>query len=377
MRRVASRPRPGWQARLEADGFPIHTADGPYWDESVCYELDGAEADRIEAATNELHARCLEAVEHVIRVRLYPRLGIPERAVPLVERSWEALGGEGAPSIYGRMDLACGDGPPKLLEYNADTPTALVEAAVLQWRWLEETSPGADQLNSIHERLVAGWKDLAPWLASPLHFSALDVAEDVLTASYLQDTAAQAGLATRFVEIRDLGWDARRRAFVDLEEAPVESLFKLYPWEWLLAEPFGEHLAEAATTFVEPPWKLVLSSKAILAVLWELFPDHPNLLPAYLEPRGMERYARKALFGREGAEVTLFEGERAVAGGARAALSREGFVYQAQAPLRPHDGRWPVVGSWLVQGEAAGIGIRESDGPITDDASRFVPHRLV
>jgi glutathionylspermidine synthase len=373
---VEVRPRPGWQERLEADGFPIHTADGPYWDESVCYELDAAEANRIEAATNELHGRCLEAVEHVIRERLYPRLGLPELAVPLIERSWSALDGAGAPSIYGRMDLACGDGPPKLLEYNADTPTALIEAAVLQWRWLEETSPGADQLNSIHERLVAGWKDLAPWLEAPLHFSALDVPEDVLAASYLQDTAAQAGLETRFVEIRDLGWDARRRAFLDLDGRPVASLFKLYPWEWLLAEPFGVHLPEASTAFVEPPWKLILSGKGILAVLWELFPDHPNLLPAFFDPHGMEDYARKALYGREGAEVTLFEGGREVAGGARAALSREGFVYQALAPLRPHDGKWPVVGSWLVQGEAAGIGIREADGRITDDGSRFVPHRL-
>jgi glutathionylspermidine synthase len=36
--------------------------------------------------------------------------------------------------LYGRFDLAYrGDGPPKLLEYNADTPTALFEAAVVQW----------------------------------------------------------------------------------------------------------------------------------------------------------------------------------------------------------------------------------------------------
>ncbi|RYG28768.1 hypothetical protein EON81_27950, partial [bacterium] len=33
-----------------------------------------------------------------------------------------------------------------------------------------------------------------------------------------------------------------------------------------------------------------------------------------------------------------------------------------------------VIGSWVVGGEARGIGIRESKSLITDNTSQFVPH---
>jgi glutathionylspermidine synthase len=377
MRRIPTSPRDGWRARVERAGFPIHTADGPYWDESVFYELSAAEVDGLEAAADELHARCLDAVQHVLDERLYARLGIPDAAIPMIERSWNALDGAGEPSIYGRLDLAYGgDGPPKLLEYNADTPTALFEAAVVQWTWLQDVAPRDDQFNAIHERLVAGWRDLRPYLRSPLFFSCLDVPEDVLTASYLQDTAAQAGLETRFIEIREVGWDERHRRFVDLEEKLIGSIFKLYPWEWMLAEPFGRGLPDAATQWIEPPWKMILSCKGILPILWELFPDHPNLLPAWLDEHGMPSYARKPLHGREGANVTLVEDGRVVEEGPDQGYSTEGWVYQALAPANAFDGRTPVIGAWLVQGKAAGIGIREADGLVTDDTSRFVPHLL-
>ncbi|HVG46122.1 MAG TPA: glutathionylspermidine synthase family protein, partial [Longimicrobium sp.] len=134
MRRHTLEPRPDWQRRVEEVGLTFHTANGvAYWDESACYELTAAQVDELEAATNTLHEQCLAAVEHVIDNRLYGRLAIPPRAVPLIERSWE----EEPPSIYGRFDFSYGgEGPPKLLEYNADTPTSLLEASVAQWHWL-------------------------------------------------------------------------------------------------------------------------------------------------------------------------------------------------------------------------------------------------
>lgn len=72
---------------------------------------------------------------------------------------------EEPPAIYGRFDLAYdGIHPPKLLEYNADTPTALLEASVVQWYWLQDVFPKDDQFNSIHEHLVAKWKELKDYV---------------------------------------------------------------------------------------------------------------------------------------------------------------------------------------------------------------------
>ena len=105
--------------------------------------------------------------------------------------------------------------------------------------------------------------------------------EDEQTVLYLRDTCVQAGVATREVHVEDIGWDAARNVFVDLNGAPIQRCFKLYPWEWLWHEEFGPKLTQDPVRFIEPAWKMLLSNKGLLPVLWELFPDHPNLLPAY------------------------------------------------------------------------------------------------
>ena len=382
MRRDARAPRADWQARVESVGLPHHTGAGgaPYWDESACYTFGADEIDELEAATAELHRLCLAAVEHVVTRGRWAELAIPPAAVPLVERSWRAR----EPTLYGRFDLAYdARTPPRLLEYNADTPTALVEAAVAQWYWLQDTEPEGDQFNSLHERLVAAWTAMTPRLRDPaapnappfVHFASAADAEDEATVTYLRDTAEQAGLATRQLLVDQIGWDAGARRFVDLDDRPITAAFKLYPWEWMAREAFAEHLAAAPVRWVEPAWKMVLSNKGILAVLWELFPDHPNLLPAYFDEWRLEAYARKPLLSREGANVRLvmFGEEVAASGGD---YGEEGFVYQALAPLPRVDGRVPVLGSWVVAGEPAGLGVREADGLITTNTSRFVPHRI-
>ena len=379
MRREPSAPRNDWKTQVEAVGLTHHTAtDGvTYWDESRCYVLSMDEVETIEAATTELHRLCFAAAEHVITRGRWDELAIPRSAVPLIERSWH----QGEPTLYGRFDLAFdGQGPPRMLEYNADTPTSLVEAAVAQWYWLQDVAPDDDQFNSLHERLVAAWRGMAPGLRGPsglVHFASAEDPEDLATIGYLRDTAQQAGLATQAMLMEEIGWNADVRRFVDLEERPIDAAFKLYPWEWMAREGFAEQLVASAarTRWIEPAWKMVLSNKGILAILWELFPDHPNLLPAYFDHALLEAYAQKPLLSREGANVSLVMFGQTVAE-SRGDYGEEGFVYQALAPLPTFEGASAVIGSWVVAGEAAGVGIRESDGPITGNTSRFVPHRI-
>ncbi len=379
MERQELEPRPDWQQRVEEVGFPIHTADGPYWDESACWVFTSGDVELLERATAELQQMVLAAVAHVLETgRYWERLSIPREMVPLIARSWEGVDGDGDPSIYGRMDLAWdGVGAPRLLEYNADTPTGLVEAAVVQWHWLKDVDPAADQWNSLHERLVEGWKELTPWLpVGPLHFACLGVPEDALTTTYLQDTAAQAGLRTSFVEMRSIGWDGGKRAFVDGDGVEMRACFKLYPWEWMARETFGPMLPLAHTRWIEPAWKMVASNKGILAVLWELYPGHENLLPAFLEPGDLRSFARKPLLSREGANVVLVRDGEVIAEGKDGGYGAEGHVWQALWEPSVPMPRSLSIGSWLVRGVPAGAGLRESDGPITGNLSRFVPHRI-
>ena len=370
MQRQVITARPNWQAKVEEIGLTFHTfPSGKYWDESAFYELTRAEVDALETAANTLHELCLEAAGAVIEHDWFARLGIPAAAVPAIRASWDA----DEFSLYGRFDFAFdGRTPPKLLEYNADTPTALIEASVAQWFWLQDSFKNLDQFNSIHERLIAAWKKFG---RGPVYFSTVkDFPEDGQTVTYLQDTCAQAGLETRVIAVEDIGWNARLKRFVDLEERPIDTCFKLYPWEWLWHEEFAPQLALRTTQFIEPTWKMLLSNKGLLPILWELFPGHENLLACHERPEPLHgNFVRKPKLSREGCNVTLVERGQTVAetGGEYGA---EGFVYQALAPAADFDGNHPVCGVWVIEHEAGGLGIREDTRRITGNFSRFVPH---
>jgi glutathionylspermidine synthase len=370
MQRHRCEPRPAWREKVEQVGLTYHSHDcGPYWDESACYELVARDVDALETAAGALHGLCIAAAGAVIERSWWERLGIQEVARPAIVRSWE----RDDFSLYGRFDLAYdGDGPPKLLEYNADTPTALVETSVAQWFWLQDTRPDADQFNSVHERLIEAWRR---WAGMTVHFSSVaEHPEDEQTVLYLRDTCQQAGVTTKPVAIEDIGWDAGQSFFVDTEGQRITHCFKLYPWEWMWREEFGANLAADPVQFIEPAWKMLLSNKGLLPILWELFPNHPNLLPAHetAAPLG-GRYVRKPKLSREGSNVAWFEGGVAVeetSGG----YGEEGHVYQALAAMPEFDGQRPVFGVWIVDHEPAGLGIREDTHRITGNLSRFVPH---
>ena len=375
MIRIPAQPRQDWQKIVESQGFHFHTAEGqPYWNESACYQFTAAEIDALEAASYELDRICLQAVEHVLgdATRL-GQFNIPADWIDFVRASWES----DEITICGRFDLAFdGTGPPKLLEYNADTPTGLLEAAVIQWFWLKDQHPSCDQFNSIHERLIEAWKRYGSSMPNKatgrmMYFSSMDNIEDFMTVSYLQDTAVQAGLDARYIQCEDIGWHAQRGVFTDLDENQINQIFKLYPWEWLMKDAFASQVKTSATKWLEAPWKMILSNKAVLVAMWELFPNHPNLLPASFTPiEGPS--VRKPIHAREGANILLQTGDNTIVetGGKYSGP----YVYQKYQPLPVFDGNHAVIGSWMVNGYSCGIGVREDQSLITGNLSRFVPH---
>ncbi len=384
MRRVPMAPREDWQRKVEAVGLTFHTLEdgAPYWDESAAYEFTAAGVDRLEAAGNTLQEMCLAAAQHVIDHKRYRDLNIPEAAVPVIEWAWE----HEPPALYGRFDVMWnGTGAPKLLEYNADTPTSLLEAAVVQWDWLKEMTPrlpqgggggDADQFNSVHDKLIAKWKDVTPYLRQPIYFAGVASPEDQLTLAYLRDTAEQAGLKTLQMYMEEVGWNEERRAFVDPNEDAMTSVFKLYPWEMMLHEEFGTYALATykEMQWIEPIWKLLLSNKGILPVLWELYPGHELLLEAHFEKDAhrLRDYVSKPLFSREGANIAVVREGRELA---RTDGPYTGpRIVQALAPAAVFDQRHPVLGLWMVDQECCGLGIRESADLVTGNLSSFVPH---
>ncbi|MFV0301813.1 MAG: glutathionylspermidine synthase family protein [Paracoccus sp. (in: a-proteobacteria)] len=393
--------RPDWRAEAEKLGFTFADMHGePYWDESSAYDFTLAEIeDRIEDPATQLHALCREAVDRILSDEdLMARMGLPRAHWDLVAESWRA----NEPELYGRMDLAYdGQGPAVLLEYNADTPTSLYESASFQWLWLEQQiaagvlDQGCDQFNGIHEALVERWREIAA-PESDIHFAAMkDLPEDYATVEAMAWAAREAGLGAHYTDLESIGLTTEGQ-FADGEDRVIGTLFKLYPWEDLLRDEFSAHLRGSGVRMIEPAWKALVSNKAILPVLWQIAPDHPNLLPAFflddvaeaLAGRGAARapgfdavagrmargYVSKPIFSREGASVNIVEAGRETETAPDRSYDDQPMIVQEYRPLPIFDGFRPIIGSWIVGQTCVGMGVREDQARITQDLSRFKPH---
>jgi len=393
MDRHDSEPRQGWPAIIEEQGliyWKTPLPDGEeiaYWHEGAHYSLTSDEVYDIEAVARLMLEMLVEAGDYIIEENLFAQLGIPGWAVPRIKETWESE----PPMLYGRFDFAYGhDGVPRLLEYNADTPTGLLETAAVQWYWAKDVfGEGVDQWNLLHEMLVGRWRELAQNGRLPgerlhmLHTSAEQSGEDFMTIGYLAETARAANLMSELVAIESLG-HVEGEGFVDLAGQPVRTAFKLYPWEWMVREDFGtqalEHMGDGPgqTVWIEPIWKMLWSNKGILPVLHRLFPENPHVLPAYFDgeqPDSLTSFVRKPLLAREGANTTAVIDGKVVEEGPDQDYGEEGFVVQEYTDLGDYGGgARPVLGVWTVDVEPAGLGIRESDGLLTTNTSRFVPH---
>jgi glutathionylspermidine synthase len=384
MRRVAVPERVDWKSQAEHIGFIYHTQkDGrPYWNEAAVYEFSLFQIEEhVENAAADLQSLCLEFVARAVEDEaILSSLDLPRFAWTAIRESWK----RGDRHLYGRFDFAYdGKSPPKLLEYNADTPTALFETGYFQWKWLEDQiahgvlPTSADQFNSVHEKLIEAFKQLRQGQPYFLHFACMAHAEDDLgTIAYLADCARQAGVTTQVITMENIGLTPKG-LFVDESDKPIEMLFKLYPWEWMLNDEFGKAIPTCRTQFIEPLWKAILSNKGILPHLYAMAPDHPNLLPAYFDddPRAAAigpDYVRKPCLSREGANLRLVNRHVTVETGGPYEHGRA--VRQAIAPVPEFGGNFPVIGAWMVANEPAGMLVRESDGPITTETARAVPH---
>ncbi|MDF0733620.1 glutathionylspermidine synthase family protein [Pseudomonas entomophila] len=384
MRKVMLDERPDWRASAEREGFAFHTIDGErYWDERGYYLFSEAQVVRdLQAPTQELHALCLDAVERIVDSEaLMTRLAIPPAFFDMVRESWKTR----QPHLYGRFDFSYdGHGPAKLIEANYDTPTSLYEAAAFQLIWLEEQlrrgalPARASQFNRIAEDLVHAFAGLGG--EGVFHFAAISGSvEDRGTTDFLRKMAGHAGIATRHIDLEDIGLDQHGR-FVDLDGAPIRRLFKLHAWEHIFHEPFGHAIAASATQFVEPAWKALISNKGILPLLWEWHEGHPNLLPAFLDanPQGRvpKGWVRKPYFSREGANVDIrtADDQRVFEDGP---YQDSPSILQAFAPLPRFGDSYALVGAWVIGDQASGVGIREDDSLITKDSARFLPHVVV
>ena len=382
IRRMALPRDDAFPQEAEALGFGFHSPEGrEYWCRDACYALHAGTAEKLAAAARELEGMIEATAAEVVRRGDYTAFGFSDRLAALVEQSHRA----GEPSLYGRFDFRLDpSGQIKMFEFNAETPAALFEAAVVQLAWFERHQglpAGAEQWNAIDDALVARWPALG--LPRLIHFAAeRDREDEIAQVAYLMATARAAGHEAAFLPVDDISWHAAGR-MVTPEGVPLDACFKLYPWDWLDAEEGGPLLPFGQTRWIEPARRMLHASKAMLAELWRHFPGHPLLLPASLDRAAIDGPAiGKPALGLEGQGMTI---EDEAAAGASTEMPEElppsPTIWQQWAPLPAHQAGtqsvYPVMGVWSVGGEPCGLGIREGDGLVTTLEDRFVPHILL
>jgi len=378
---------------LEQIGFEWHTdTDETSYLADQLVEVSEAEAEAYYEATNKLYDMFVAAGEHVIENDLLHDIGIPFNLVEQVKESWES---DVHWHLYGRFDLAGGiDGKPiKLLEFNADTPTALYETAIVQWAMLKQNGMDeSNQFNVLYDALLDNFKRLVTLEESVdgfeerydgwkfLFTSIKGNAEEENTVKLLQYIATEAGYDTEFAYIDDIEFDSDEGIFIG--EQSYELWFKLIPWEDIaieesdLAALIGDIVANQKAIIFNPVYTLMFQSKAIMAILWDLYPNHPLLLETSSEPLEGKKQVKKPIYGREGGSVSIIESDGIVSYHEDGEYDEFDSIYQEYVEL-PKDtqGNKYQAGVFYAY-EACGLGYRKG-GEVMNNMSKFVGHVVV
>ncbi|WP_179944231.1 glutathionylspermidine synthase family protein [Sulfurovum lithotrophicum] len=375
---------------LESLGFVWHTdSDESAYISDELVVISEEEAKAYYEAANTLYDMYVEAGEYVVENNLFHEIGIPFNLIEAIKESWE---NDVHWHLYGRFDLAGGiDGKPiKLLEFNADTPTALFETAVVQWAILKQNGlEEAAQFNALYEALIDNFKRLVTLDEDVSGFeeryegwkflftSIRGNAEEENTVRLLQHIATEAGYTTRFAYIDEIEFSAEEGIFYNDEN--YELWFKLIPWEDIALEE--SDLAMLLTNIIKnqkaiifnPAYTLMFQSKGMLKILWDLYPGHPLLLETSFEPLHGKKQVEKPLFGREGGNVSILDVNAQPIESVEGDYGNHKMVYQAYTELSTDSQGSSYQAGVFYAYEACGLGFRKG-GKILGNMSKFVGH---
>ena len=375
---------------LESLGFVWHTdSDESSYISDELVVISEAEAEAYYEATNALYDMYVEAAEHVVENNLFHEIGIPFNLVEVIKESWE---NDVHWHLYGRFDLAGGvNGKPiKLLEFNADTPTALFETAIVQWAMLKQNNLEEEsQFNGLYEALVDNFKRLVTLEEDVSTFeerydgwnflftSVKGNSEEENTVRLLQHIATEAGFETEFAYIDDIEFSSEDGIFY--QDKNYELWFKLIPWEDIALEE--SDLAMLLTNIIKnqkaiifnPAYTLLFQSKGLLKILWDLYPNHPLLLESSFEPLHAQKQVKKPVFGREGGSVSILDETSQDIESVEGDYNNHKMVYQAYTELITDTQGLSYQAGVFYAYEACGLGFRKG-GKILDNMSKFVGH---
>jgi glutathionylspermidine synthase len=382
--------KPLSDALLDEIGFTWHTdEDNTKYVADRLVTITQSEAEAYYEAGNTLYDMYVEAAQYVIDNDLFFEIGIPFNLVDIIKKSWE---NDVHWHIYGRFDLAGGiDGQAiKLIEFNADTPTALFETALLQWALLKENGmDDSKQFNDVYESITANFKRLITLFDDTNKFdeyydgwkilfsSVSGNDEEEATTRLLQQMATDAGFVTHFEFLNDVHFD--EDGIYDKEGNNYEYWFKLYPWEDIatdepeLATLLTQIVQNQKAIILNPAYTLLFQSKGMLKILYDLFPQSPYLLETSFTPLQNKTYVEKPVFSREGANVKIINSENEILASVTGEYDNYKKVYQEYIEFPQDSAGLKYQAGLFFAYESCGLGFR-CGGDILDNMSKFAGH---
>lgn len=335
-------------------------------------------------AQDEVYEMFKEELQTIVKRGDFQFLGFPNQMIDLIIQSVK----KDQMHLLGRFDFSGGinDLPIKLLEFNADMPTLLPESITIQngFNALLEGLPYSELSNRLE--VAFNWLSIAePNREKMILGTSFGHEEDIANLDLLLHAAANEGFETLYADLPAVQFARNEGVFIQGDDESYykfDYLLKLIPWEFICFEE-PDLLADLHNLILNdllyvlnPAYTMVYQSKAFLVRLAEKYKSN-YLLKSTLDPktfRGMP-YVKKAVFGRLGENITIFDSRGQIAEQTHGDLDMSHSIYQEFANLyKDSCGEYYQPGMYNINGKAAGISFRRAEKMIIDNDCQFIPH---
>ncbi|MDX1561388.1 MAG: glutathionylspermidine synthase family protein, partial [Gammaproteobacteria bacterium] len=333
--------------------------------------------------------------------RLEP-FNIPRALWPRIHQSWDNRRNQ---MITGRFDFSLSERGLKVYEYNCDSASCHMETGKIQGKWAENygCDDGEDAGEDLHELLTAAWQHSD--VDDVLHILQDADPEETYHSLFMQQAMTEAGIESKIIRgLEGLTWQPDG-SIADADGVPVKWVWKTWAWETALdqlraeceddavelADPGRGRRPKQAPRLVdvllrsevmvyEPLWTLIPSNKAILPILWSMFPEYPYLLNTSYELTDELRqsgYVVKPIVGRGGANISIYDRNENLRAETAGRFDDRDQVYQQLFAL-PRAGNYNIqVSTFSAAGRYAGACVRIDESDVITMESENLALRVV
>lgn len=353
-------------------------------DQFSYYLASQTAADELKSATDELHGLFMHATDYVFQhEELLEKFGLPPSIISRLRQSWENRLNQ---LITSRFDFALSENGLKVYEYNCDSASCYMEAGKIQGKWANHLGikNSTDAGKDLFKNLVTAWQNCE--VDSIVHVLQDTDAEEDYHALFMKSAIEAAGHeCVRVVGLENLSWN-KYGTIIDIHGNEVKWVWKTWAWETALDQlrdecenteqpntlnakswtegkspRLADVLLRKEIMVFEPLWTLIPSNKAILPILWSLFPNHPLLLNTSFELTDELKntgYVIKPIVGRCGANIQLIDENKNIIANKEGNFSERDQIYQQLFALPKLNNYYVQVSTFTAAGLYAGAGVR-------------------